>query len=105
VFAIQDEIALAITEKLKVTLLKKDYELITKSHTQNTEAYELYLKARFYLERRGASLLTCVQYFQRLSNWILICPGTFGLRGCKPFIGNIRINVATESNVEGKAVC
>ena len=65
VFAIQDEIALAISEKLLVTLFKKDYEPITKSHTHNTEAYELYLKGRFYLERRGASLITCIQYFQK----------------------------------------
>ena len=53
IFAIQDEIALAITEKLKITLLEKDRELITKTSTQNTEAYELYLKGRFYLSRRG----------------------------------------------------
>ncbi len=65
VFAIQDEIALAITEKLLVTLLKKDRDLITKVHTQNTAAYELYLKGRFYLERRGGSLITSIQCFQK----------------------------------------
>ncbi len=65
VFAIQDDIALAITEKLLVTLLKKDRDLITKSYTQNTEAYQLYLKGRFYLERRGAFLLTSIQCFQK----------------------------------------
>ncbi|MEO6537288.1 MAG: CDC27 family protein, partial [Ferruginibacter sp.] len=63
VFAIQDEIALAITEKLQVTLLKKDRDLITKSYTQNTEAYELYLKGKFYLTRRGASMLTSMECF------------------------------------------
>ena len=31
IFAIQDEIALAITEQLKITLLEKDREIITKS--------------------------------------------------------------------------
>lgn len=65
IFAIQDEIALAITEKLKVVLLKNEREIITKSHTQNTEAYELYLKGRFYMMRRGASVLTSIQYFQK----------------------------------------
>lgn len=64
VFAIQDEIALAITEKLKVTLLENDKELITKSTTQNTEAYEMYLKGRFYLGRRGKYVLTSIDYFQ-----------------------------------------
>ena len=52
IFAIQDEIALAITENLKITLLEKDMKIITKTHTQNTEAYECYLKGRFYLNKR-----------------------------------------------------
>jgi adenylate cyclase len=65
VFAIQDDIALAITKKLKLTLLKKDRDLITKSYTPNTEAYELYLKGRFYISRRGASVITGIQCFQK----------------------------------------
>jgi len=64
VFAIQDEVALAITEKLKVTLLEKDRELVTKTHTQNPEAYELYLKGRFYMNKRGASVITAIHCFQ-----------------------------------------
>lgn len=52
IFAIQDEIALAITENLKVILLEKEKEIITRSLTQNTEAYEWYLKGRFYLNKR-----------------------------------------------------
>jgi TolB-like protein/class 3 adenylate cyclase/Tfp pilus assembly protein PilF len=52
IFAIQDEIALAITENLKVILLEKEKAIITKSHTQNTEAYEFYLRGRFYLNKR-----------------------------------------------------
>lgn len=72
VFAIQDDIALSITRKLKLTLLKKDRDLMTKSPTQNTEAYELYLKGRFYLARRGASVITSIQCFQKA---IVIDPG------------------------------
>ena len=52
VFAIQDEIALAITENLKVILLEKEKIIITKSYTENTEAYEFYLRGRFYLNKR-----------------------------------------------------
>lgn len=65
VFAIQDDIALAVTEKLKLTLLKKDRDLITKTYTQNTEAYELYLKGRFYIGRRGTSIFASMEYFQK----------------------------------------
>jgi adenylate cyclase len=64
-FAIQDDIALSITEKLKLTLLQKERELITKTYTQNREAYDLYLKARFYVSRRGISILTSMQFFQK----------------------------------------
>ena len=42
IFAIQEEIALAITKQLKIALFEKDLEIITKTYTQNTEAYELY---------------------------------------------------------------
>ena len=52
VFAIQDEISLAITENLKIILLEKEKSIITKSYTENTEAYELYLRGRFYLNKR-----------------------------------------------------
>jgi len=65
IFAIQDEIALAITEQLKVTLLDKDREKITKTFTQNTEAYEFYLKGRFHINRRGSSILTGLRFFKQ----------------------------------------
>ncbi len=65
IFAIQDEIALTITEKLKITLLEKDREFITKIPTQNTEAYDLYLKGRFHINRRGSSILTGLQFFKQ----------------------------------------
>lgn len=64
IFAVQDEIALSITEKLKLTLLENEKRKIKKSNTQNTEAYELYLKGRFYLNRRGGSIMKGIKYFQ-----------------------------------------
>lgn len=64
IFAIQDEIAVAITDKLKITLLEKDKAVIARGPTENTEAYELYLKGRFYLNRRGRSIITAFECFQ-----------------------------------------
>ncbi len=72
IFAIQDEIALAITEQLKITLFQKDRELITKTHTQNAEAFELCLKGRFHLNRRGSAILTGLQFFKQA---IAVDPG------------------------------
>ncbi len=52
VFAIQDEIALAIVDRLKVKLLKDERSLLTRRYTDNQEAYHLYLKGRFFWSRR-----------------------------------------------------
>jgi len=65
IFAIQDEIAFAITEKLKVTLLEKERASITKVYTENTQAYEFYLKGRFYLNRRGISIVESLGLFEK----------------------------------------
>jgi pentatricopeptide repeat protein len=64
VFAIQDEIAFAITEKLKGTLLEHERALITNNQTHNVEAYKLFLKGRYHLNKRGASLLIAIHCFQ-----------------------------------------
>ncbi len=63
IFAIQDEVALAITEKLKITLLETERAIITKTPTENKEAYDLYLKGRFYWNRRGPGLKKGLEYF------------------------------------------
>ena len=52
VFAIQDEIATAIAEKLKVALLGERDQSLVKPSTQNLKAYQLYLEGRFYWNRR-----------------------------------------------------
>jgi hypothetical protein len=65
IFAIQDEIALAITEELKMTLLEKDKILINEKRTSNKEAYDLYLKGRFYLNKRGAGSKKHLNIFRR----------------------------------------
>ncbi|MEO5582424.1 MAG: adenylate/guanylate cyclase domain-containing protein, partial [Saprospiraceae bacterium] len=65
IFAIQDELALAITDQLKITLLGEELEAIIKVTTNNTEAYDLVLKGRFHLNRRGSSIITGLQYFKQ----------------------------------------
>jgi len=48
VFAIQDEISMAIVDALKVKLLKKEKAIVIKRHTEDLEAYNLYLKGNYY---------------------------------------------------------
>jgi serine/threonine protein kinase len=48
IFDIQDEISLAIVDALKVKLLGSEKAAVLKRYTENTEAYQLYLKGRFH---------------------------------------------------------
>ena len=56
VFGIQDDIARSIADRLKVTLAGNPQELLVKPGTKNLEAYQLYLKGRALLPRRGSAI-------------------------------------------------
>ena len=51
VFAIQDEISRAIVDALKVRLMGEQAQALVKPTTENLEAYTLYLKGRFFVNR------------------------------------------------------
>ncbi len=51
IFAIQDEISLAILNAIKVQLFGSDKEALLKRYTDNVEAYQLYLNGRFYYNK------------------------------------------------------
>jgi len=66
VFAIQDEISLAIVDKLKVRLLGEDKARLAKRYTENFEVYDLYLKGRYELStltKKGIE--RSLEYFQQ----------------------------------------
>ncbi len=66
IFAVQDEISMAVVDKLKVELLEGEQEKLTKRHTQNKEAYQLYLKGRYHWNRRSPKdMILTVDCFQR----------------------------------------
>jgi len=65
VFAIQDEISLAIVDKLKVKLMKEEKAKLVKRYTDDPEAYSLYLKGRYFWNRRyEGGLQKAVECFQ-----------------------------------------
>jgi serine/threonine protein kinase len=65
VFAVQDEIAMAVVGKLRVELLEGEEEKVTKRHTQDEEAYRLYLKGRYYWNQRvPRAMVKAVEFFQ-----------------------------------------
>jgi serine/threonine-protein kinase len=52
IFAVQEEIAKAITSNLRLKLSGEDERRLTKRYTENTEAYRAYLKGRYYWNKR-----------------------------------------------------
>ncbi len=56
IFDVQDEIAKAIAERLRVTLAGGKGDRLVAPATTNVEAYQLYLRGRALVDRRGASV-------------------------------------------------
>jgi tetratricopeptide (TPR) repeat protein len=66
VFAIQDEIAGAIVDKLQVKLADSIGQPLMKRYTDNLDAYHLYMKGRFYwAKRHEGGLHQSLEFFRR----------------------------------------
>jgi tetratricopeptide (TPR) repeat protein len=64
--SLQSEIARDVSNKLKNKLSGADQAKLAKTYTVNPEAYQLYLKGRFYWNKRTArDLQKAVEYFQQ----------------------------------------
>ncbi|HEX7173900.1 MAG TPA: tetratricopeptide repeat protein [Pyrinomonadaceae bacterium] len=66
IFDVQDEITMAVVDALRVKLLGEDKAALLKRYTDNTEAYELYLKGRYFYNKYTAEdLQKGIEYFER----------------------------------------
>jgi TolB-like protein/Flp pilus assembly protein TadD len=66
IFAVESEIAQSIAQTLQARLSGSEKTAIAKRPTANTEAYEFYLKGRFFWNKRtGADLRTAIEYFNQ----------------------------------------
>lgn len=64
IFDVQDEITLAVVDALKVKLFREEKAAVLKRYTDNTEAYEAYLKGLYYNNKyTGEGWLKAVEYF------------------------------------------
>jgi TolB-like protein/tetratricopeptide (TPR) repeat protein len=67
IFQVQDEIAGAIVDRLRIQLAPQEQQLAQRTHapTQNVEAYELYLQGRAVWKKRGeANLKRAIELYQ-----------------------------------------
>lgn len=62
IFDIQDEIALAILDVIKIKLLGEAKKAVLKKYTDNTEAYQLYLQGRFHYNKWAVD--KAIAYYQ-----------------------------------------
>jgi TolB-like protein/Tfp pilus assembly protein PilF len=66
IFATESDIAKTIAETLQAKLTGSEKTAMSKKPTANTEAYELYLKGRFFWNKRtGADLRKAIDYFNQ----------------------------------------
>jgi TolB-like protein/Flp pilus assembly protein TadD len=80
IFAVESDIAKTIADTLQAKLTGSEQHAIAARPTENTEAHQLYLKGRFFWNKRTANdLKTAITYFQQAidkdSNYALAYAG------------------------------
>lgn len=66
IFSVQDSISQRMADVLAPKLTGEEKKLLAKRYTENTDAYQAYLKGRFYWSKwNGAALLKSIDYFQQ----------------------------------------
>jgi len=88
VFAMQEEIASEIAEKLRVRLTGEEKKRLSKRPTLDSEAYKLYLKGRYFWNQRGTGLLKAIPLFEEaLHRDPLYALAYAGLADCYSLVG------------------
>jgi tetratricopeptide (TPR) repeat protein len=66
IFEIQEEIATEVSKKLSLRLTLLERRFLTKRYTENTAAYQHYLKGRFFWNKRDIKgIKKAIKYFQK----------------------------------------
>jgi TolB-like protein/Flp pilus assembly protein TadD len=104
VFAIQDEIALAVVNKLKLNLLRDEEAALLAHYRNNIDAYNCYLKGRYYWAQRPLGISTAIEYFEQAieidSNYALAYAG---LADCYNALGSWENGTMAPSEAMPKA--
>ncbi len=94
VFAVQDEISLAILDNLKVKLLGEKKSMIARRHTENLEAYNLYLKGTYCWQMLTAEgYKKATEYFEQAlrkdPDYALVYVGLAAIKNVSTTFGNV----------------
>jgi serine/threonine protein kinase/tetratricopeptide (TPR) repeat protein len=105
IFAIQDEIAGSIAERLKVTMTGRQETGAKPSVRRDVEAYQLFLKGRhFWNQRTKAGLERAIEYFQRaVEQDDSFAPPHAGLANAYLLLGSYNLMPLEEAHAKAKA--
>ncbi len=66
IFDIQEKVSAKIVSELRLQLTKDEKDSLQKRHTENTEAYQLYLQGRYFWNKRNEEGLNmALRYFEK----------------------------------------
>lgn len=102
---VQKDISKQITDQLRLKLTGKEQQQLTKRYTENPDAYQLYLKGRYYLNKENReAAIKATEYFQAAinidQNYALAYTG---LADCYSKRGSYGWIPPEEAHVKGKA--
>lgn len=105
VFGIEEDIAREVSDALRVKLLRVSEAQLAKRSTADTEAYELYLRGRYYWNKRlPHDLMTSVGYFkQAIDKDARYALAYAGLADAYGLLGSVGYDVQSPSDVIPKA--
>ncbi len=89
VLTIQEEISSSITDGLRLKLTEKELKSLTKRETENTDAYQAYLKGRYHWNKRTAEgFQKGIEYFeQAIEKDPVYALAYAGIADCYSFLG------------------
>ncbi len=105
IFEVQEEIAKEISEKLRLRLTGEERKRLTKRHTENTTAYQLYLKGRYHWNKRTEESFTkAVEHFEKaIEEDPAYALAYAGLADCHTLMGFYSYQHPREAFPKGKA--
>jgi serine/threonine protein kinase/tetratricopeptide (TPR) repeat protein len=103
IISLQQQIAGDIADKLRSKLSGAEKQQVTKQGTQNPEAYQLYVKGRYYWTKRtGADIKTAISYFNQALDkdpgYALAYSGLADAYGVLPSFGGDPNDLTPKSN-------
>jgi TolB-like protein/Tfp pilus assembly protein PilF len=104
IFAVQSDVAKQVAEALRVRILSPEKERIDRKPTENTNAYALYLRGRYYWNKRGLQdLKKALEYFEMaVHEDPSFALGYVGQADCTVLLGSI-LNKRGETREENLA--